>query len=267
MQLPGGVKRGAELMRGFQFKPVTGELELALADCAHGDLPLARRVTKALQAALAALAGDTVNEEQVHNLSVGDRQYLMRRLACHLGLDVVWLSNDCVTCGSRFDARIEQSQLPVKDAGKGFPSVRLRFDGKSITLRVPNGADQEAIAHLSDSDALRVLVRRLSQRLPWPELSDEHIEAIERAVEAVAPEVTIEVSTNCPNCDASNIVTVDPYLCLTQCGQTLLQDVHTLARHYHWSESEILRLPRRRRELYLRMLDRDRAMTHQLALS
>jgi hypothetical protein len=32
-------------------------------------------------------------------------------------------------------------------------------------------------------------------------------------------------------------------------------DVHRLASHYHWSESEIIRLPQWRRESYLEMIE------------
>ena len=34
----------------------------------------------------------------------------------------------------------------------------------------------------------------------------------------------------------------------------LYREVHLLALHYHWSESQILRLSRRKRSLYLGML-------------
>jgi len=37
--------------------------------------------------------------------------------------------------------------------------------------------------------------------------------------------------------------------------------VHTLAWYYHWSEAEILALPRARRQLYLSRIDRARGMT------
>jgi hypothetical protein len=41
----------------------------------------------------------------------------------------------------------------------------------------------------------------------------------------------------------------------------LYDEVHTLAWHYHWSEAEILALPRVRRQLYLSRVDRARGMT------
>jgi hypothetical protein len=34
----------------------------------------------------------------------------------------------------------------------------------------------------------------------------------------------------------------------------LTQEVHTLALHYHWSEREIMQMPRRRRTRYLELV-------------
>ena len=36
----------------------------------------------------------------------------------------------------------------------------------------------------------------------------------------------------------------------------LIQEVHVLALYYHWSESDILRLPRPKRQRYLALLER-----------
>ena len=39
----------------------------------------------------------------------------------------------------------------------------------------------------------------------------------------------------------------------------LIEEIHVLALHYHWSESEILRLPRSKRRRYLALLERTMA--------
>jgi hypothetical protein len=44
---------------------------------------------------------------------------------------------------------------------------------------------------------------------------------------------------------------------LREHSKTLLDDVHTLARVYHWSESDIFRLPLRRRLSYLMRIEAD----------
>ena len=41
---------------------------------------------------------------------------------------------------------------------------------------------------------------------------------------------------------------------------SLDREVHTLAMQYHWSETDILSLPRERRRRYLRLIDRERGV-------
>jgi hypothetical protein len=45
---------------------------------------------------------------------------------------------------------------------------------------------------------------------------------------------------------------------VTTHARRLLREVHELARAYHWSEADILRLDRRRRRRYLALLESDR---------
>ena len=90
--------------------------------------------------------------------------------------------------------------------------------------------------------------------------SDQEFERIEQAVEAMAPEVTTEALVDCPGCGVANRVRVDPYLCLQLVGKHIFEQVHTLAVAYHWSEGEILALPRGRRQHYLKLIDRGRGM-------
>ena len=69
------------------------------------------------------------------------------------------------------------------------------------------------------------------------------------------------VATPCPECGADNRVSIDPYFCLGRVSQDLFGDIHRLASHYHWSEAEILAMPRWRRQRYLALIDRSRGMT------
>ena len=54
---------------------------------------------------------------------------------------------------------------------------------------------------------------------------------------------------------------IAPYGALARTPAGLLAEVHRLAWHYHWSEAEILALPRHRRQQYLRLIDAARGMT------
>lgn len=249
MLLPGGIVRDGERRRGFAFRPVDGALEAALADAAAAP-GVPQAVTAVLAAALAELGGEPATPGAVRDLAVGDRQFLARQLSVHLGHDPVWLTAVCRECGESFDFQVRQADLPVKEAGEGFPCARVG----GLRLRVPTGADQEEIAGLPDERAVRALFERC--RLE----GDGDPAAAEAALEAVAPEVSLAALAGCPACGAGNEVAVDPYLGLPRDGDELFEEVHRLASSYHWSQAEILSLPRARRQRYLRLIDRSRGV-------
>lgn len=255
MLLPGGIVRDGERRRDFAFRAVDGALEVALAEAAL-ETNVPRAVTSALAAALADVGGVPATDGVVRNLAVGDRQFLMRQLSAHIGRNLVWLTAACGACDESFDFQVSQAELPVKEAGDGFPFAaagRLR-------VRVPTGADQEAITDIADdARAFRALFARC--RVEGPENpADDEIAAAEAALEAASPEVTLAALVRCPACDASNQIYVDPYLGIRSTSDELFEEIHRIAASYHWGEAEILALPRARRQLYLRLIDRSRGL-------
>ena len=92
----------------------------------------------------------------------------------------------------------------------------------------------------------------LSLRIQLPAPSD--------SLETVAPEVALRAHADCPQCEAPNEIWLDPYISVREHGGDLLEEIHTLASAYHWSEAEILRLPRSRRQAYLRLVERARGV-------
>ena len=180
------------------------------------------------------------------------------------GLDGVWLSTDCAGCAQPFDVFVEQSSLPVKPAGEGYPFAEAETSLGRRRFRVPTGEDQEALAVSGDRDeSVQALARRLltdgpnERQTPWPE---EDIERIESAVEAASPEVSTWALAECPDCGRENRVALDPYLVTEFRAGQLFQQIHTLAMFYHWSEAEILDFPAVRRRRYLQLIDQSREM-------
>ncbi|MEM7583452.1 MAG: hypothetical protein AAF560_08740 [Acidobacteriota bacterium] len=264
MLLPGGLCEHGERLRRFAFKPPTGAIELAMMRHDHDSLP--QRVTQVLCEALEHVGDLSPDADRLQGLCVGDRQFLIRRLAIHFGWDGGWRTVACGHCESEFDLFIETSALPVKEAGEGFPFAEANLEGRSVRLRVPNGADQQRIAGIeSDDEALRALLELClvtPSDLSVAELPKSAVERLEQELEAVAPEVVTQVESACPDCGRANAIAVDPYACLQGDGGELLAEVHALAMSYHWSEPQILALPRDRRLHYLELVDRSRGMTH-----
>ena len=267
MVLPGGIDVAGELRRDYRFRPVNGELELALGESGDGVGSLAAQVTTVLSLALERVGGAVPTPDAVRDLSVGDRQYLMTRLALHIDNRPVWLVAHCGACGEPFDISFNYADLPVKPAGQGYPFATVDTSLGTLQVRTPTGADQEHVATTPDDDqAMQVMLQRIlagddeGAEVDTTRLSEEDVKAIEAQVEALAPECANQLLTQCPQCQASNSVPVNPYGFLAQPVGDLFAEIHTLASHYHWSEQAILALPRRRRQTYLRLIDKGRGM-------
>ena len=270
MSLPGGIRVAGRLRRDYRFRPVDGAMELALAESLEGEAGMAARVTRALGASLAMIGGERADERLAASLAVADRQFLMRRLAAHLGRGGQWLSVVCRNCGERFDFHVEHHRLPVKPAGEGFPRVEVRLARGLAVFRAPTGADQEAIADVLAIEGPGAAQRALAQRclesvdgraVSGADFTPADLQAIDAAMEAVAPEVATELEAACPHCGGSERIYLDPYQAVGAGGMELFHEIHVLAWHYHWSEAEILAMPRARRRRYLGLIDRARGMS------
>jgi hypothetical protein len=261
MQLPGGLVEDGKRQRDWAFRPVSGALELAVAEAGEGADGTPQAVTRALTLALEHLAGEAPTASRVGALCVADRQFLMRELDRHLGFAGGWFQVDCVGCGAPFDFRLDYADLPVQEAGEGYPVAQVDMDGRRLHFRLPGGADQETLAGLPEAQARLWLLRQLAQepdQLGEPD--DALIAAVETALEAISPGVVLRLQSACPECGAANEAELDPYRVLSRRSEALLQEVHQIAMHYHWRETDILDLPRPRRQQYLQMIDRARGL-------
>lgn len=261
MQLPGGLVENGARRRDWAFRPMSGALELALAEVGETAASAPQAVTRALALALDRLGGAAATEDRVAALCVADRQYLMRELERHLGSAGGWFQADCPACGARFDFHLDYADLPVEEAGAGYPQAQVDMAGRQWRFRLPTGADQEAVAGLPDSEALPGLLRRLVLEPDLPEPPGQDlIAAAEAALEAVSPAVCLAVQAACPECGAGNAVELDPYRALARPADHLIEEVHRIALAYHWAETDIFALPRARRQRYLQLIDRARGL-------
>jgi hypothetical protein len=262
MKLPGGILRSGEVRRQFRFRELDGALELGVAELAGRDTPLPRRVSRVLAAVLEQVGGEPVDEALAGQLCVADRQFLMRGLERLLGRERPWRAVMCGACHERFDFELRASELPVKEAGEGFPFVQVDTGQGRVRVRVPTGADQEALLEAPLADVRGLLARCVeTPGFEVARLEEEDVQRIDAALEAVAPAVVTRVWAVCAACGAGQEVEVDPYTCLSLSPEALLEEVHTLASVYHWSERDILALPRHRRRQYLRLVERTAGVT------
>ncbi len=264
MRLPGGLWRDGERLRDSAFRPATGAVELAVAESTSRPEPPPRRVTAVLAEVLEHIGGRPAEPRDVRALAVGDRQFLMRQLGALLGFEEIWLTATCSQCDAPFDFPIAPATLPVKAAAEGFPFVEVDTSLGRRRFRVPTGEDQEAVTDMADEGtAVRRLVGLCAvpaedeKYAPGDGFTDDDIAGIDAALEEVAPEVATTALAACPECGHSGEVYIAPAVWMDLGAGTIFDDIHTLASTYHWSEADILALPRDRRYRYLRMIERD----------
>jgi hypothetical protein len=280
--LPGGLwdASGAR-HREAALTPLTGREEELLAD---RNLGAAAAVTTVLSRCVRRLGGlQPMTEAVARELLVGDRQFLLLKLRQLTFGDRVDVSVRCPwpDCGEPVDVDFLISQVPLKEAAvparvqelalspqaaadSGLPPQAAR-----LCFRLPTGADQEALSPQlarNEAEALSALLARCVEQIGDDPASTESVQRlsplarleIERRMEETAPGVELTMEATCPQCGRSFAAPFDAQdfiLGEARASRDLLmREVHYLAYHYHWSEHDILDMPRERRRRYIGIL-------------
>jgi hypothetical protein len=259
--LPGGLAtEEGQWLRRAELRPLTGQEEDWLIR--NPSAPSAVAVTKLLANCLVSLDRRPVTSLIAGQLLVGDRDFLMlqlRRLT--LGDDFSAVVT-CTACGDKMDVIFKADDVPLE----GPPNVTRSFQlplttlGRQRTLRfrLPTGADQEAVLGLSAGDAGEALLQRCLLDDGGVGLSEEEERQLSQAIEQNAPRIELELDLTCPSCGEQFVLPFDTTTFFLQelrgNDRNLLREFHSLAFHYHWSQTEILGLDRERRRAYLSLL-------------
>jgi hypothetical protein len=165
----------------------------------------------------------------------------------------------CPECRERVEFSLLCSAL-LGEMGGGEPvTKKITLDGVVFSLRCPNSTDLAAIASSTSVEAGEkvLLARCVDDAANSAALTSAERAAIVAALSALDPAAEILLDLSCPACGNSWQVLFDinHVLWLEICARArrVLQEVDALARVYHWSETEILRMSEARRALYLEM--------------
>jgi len=260
--LPGGLLVDGQRKCDAVLRPLDGWLEEQVGLAMTGGDSYPAIVSNVLRTALLSIGGEAVMPEQVASLSMADRQWLMLNLAQAFQGGGRWLKGHCGGCEQPFDVYIDPRQLPVKHAGEHFPFLELHMGEDKLRLRLPNGADQERIVGLDADEAVAVLLSACLLSVNDGPVTVGYVDAldadalqrIDEAFDEASPYVATTLITTCPECKRPQQMEMNPYVFDTH--ETLFEEVHILAREYHWSERDILSLSRDRRRLYLKLIER-----------
>ena len=271
--LPGGFPVDDEWCRTAKLRPLTGDDEDWLLN--EGKfLPPAAIVTELLVRCVTRLGARKPDRDKVRSLAVGDREALMlhlRRLTLGDEMSCV-LGCPSPGCAEKMDLQLKVSELLLAPYPHGQSSHELLVACDDVSFRVrfrlPNGADQEAAVPLessSEQSAVELLLWRCVEEIveepsgkPVVGLPSPVTAALSKEMAVLDPQADISLDLTCSACRRSFLVPFDAadffHKEICQRGSDLYHEVHLLAFHYHWSEADILRMTRRRRHTYLKLL-------------
>lgn len=274
--LPGGyLDDDGNLHQQVTLSPLSGTEEKLIAQ--RGRISQAALVTTLLSHCIRRIGTiNDVTEESVRHFLVGDRQFLLLKLReITFGKDIRMVIN-CTwpDCGKRMDVDFSTENIPVTRSQQiqRFFEITLSEQAGSevVTFRLPNGEDQEQIAHLVEENetlAEDLLLARCIQSVRTVSLSEERDSsalspkakaAIEQEMDRLAPKISLTMEAFCPECkrEFSTDFDLQKFILMELHSQLdlLYKEVHYLAYHYHWSEKEILTMTRENRRRYIELL-------------
>jgi hypothetical protein len=192
-------------------------------------------------------------------MEVGARIECLLRIAALGGAGAFSVRVRCLsaTCGEPLELDLTLEELLALRGDQHAPLV-ADVGGVTRRLRAPTGEDQLAWLANSYDDldhAARDLAGSLLEERALAPLTDADVEAIERSLSAHDPFVEFFVRVACPHCSTETEHEVDLASLalgkLREARDALIGEIDVLASRYHWTEAEILEIPRRRRARYL----------------
>lgn len=179
----------------------------------------------------------------------------------------------CPSCSAPHDVELDLDRLTAPPPAP--PEVTVAHEGRQARVRLPTAADQARVVAAAAGDVAAgrdellalTLVELDGQPGPFTRADAAALEpglraAIDAAIEDTLPDVDLALTAPCPSCGGAIDEPVNlGALVLAELRDRsahLLHEVHVLAREYHWSERQILRLPVPKRRAYLAMIEAER---------
>jgi len=254
--------------RVVRVSPLSGAEDVLLAEAVSSDTVLAMTLAERLAC---DLEGAPIDWGQVAVTDLDAFIVFLRRM-----LIGDWIRSDAACqakgCEQRIDIAFSAGQFldhhrpsfrasshrawslrPGQEAGwyhlAPLDAGEASLDG-GVDFRLPTPNDQLAVSGRPGADV--ELARRCVQPADAPLRLRRKAEVV---MEAMSPCLSGDIQARCPECGAATALYFDARrFCLCELlgrAASIYADVDVLARRYHWSENEILSLPRSRRVAYV----------------
>lgn len=200
---------------------------------------------------------------ELASLSLGARDALLLRLReSTLGPDLKAYTA-CTRCGATLDFTVSVSDVLVAGAAPPREEAFTTTEGFEIRFRPADSRDLEMAARADSVEAAHaLLVRRVvlearhgGARIDPANLPETALAELAERLEARDPQAEVPLALFCSLCknEWHALLDIGSFFWseVTALAERLLNEVHTLARYYGWSETEILALSPVRRQYYL----------------
>ena len=222
--------------------------------------PVCRRLFPVLAAAYLDCSPD-----ELAALSIGERdRRLLTLRASAFGPQLASVAG-CSQCGEVLEWEIETVDFLMEKPAESPGELSMDVDNYHVRFRLPNTMDLASISNYQDASSARgrLLENCISDtQYKGAQVSPSALpvsvttEIVKRMAEA-DPQADLEVDLSCPSCGEQWQAKFDIesffWTELSAWAQRILLEVHSLARAYGWSESDILNLSPWRRQFYLGM--------------
>lgn len=161
----------------------------------------------------------------------------------------------CTHCRERFEIEFDLARCRGEVDEARFEW--LAPDGQRLLLRLPTAADVESWRRAALRDEGRIAAALLANG--ESAVPEDWLGPLSDALAERDPYTAWQVDAPCPDCGHVNTTDIDlQALVLADFAarqRRLLDDVATLAGAFHWSEAQILELPRWRRAHYIARIE------------
>jgi len=191
--------------------------------------------------------------EDLWNLTAGTRISALLALSSLGGKREFDTDFICRQCGLAVEVTLGIEELLRLSPSESC--VVISSEGGTARYRLPTGQDQREWLQYAGENEEQMRSRILASLCVEGKAKPESVDA---ALDAADPLIRGGVTAVCPDCGCPHEMNVDlagaALARLEGQQRSLLEGVHLLATHYHWSEAEIFALPAWRREHYLGLL-------------
>lgn len=266
--LPNGFADGEEWRRHVWLRPWNGADAVFFGGTLPRSSSAAERTTAILSRCLSRDGETPAGTDFARSLCTGDREAVL----LHLWQITIGDRIDCVltcpSCMEKMDLELRVSDLLVSphDQRQEIYSHAITGESQSyeVRFRLPTGADQEAAAKLASRDLEEATQRMLERCIEQVngDVADQIpaavADALPRIMAELDPQAELVLRAACPACQTEFQTLFDTALFVHQeldraCSR-VHREVHLLASHYHWNETDILSLSDSKRRLYLELV-------------